>query len=90
MGGLIASYAALKAQQEAKKNNKKRFIYDGGVVLSSPFFGVAPEADIGSQWAIVDKSLRFLSRKLPKLQCIALNNKGMTSNKIWEIQIVYT
>ena len=80
MGGLIASYAALKAQQEGKKNNKKRFIYDGGVILSSPFFGVAPEADIGSQWAIIDKSLRFLSRKLPKLQCIALNNAGMIKN----------
>jgi len=42
------------------------------------FFGVAPEADIGSQWKIVDKSLRFLSNKFPKLQCIALNNKGLS------------
>jgi len=72
MGGLIASYAALQSQQ------KNKFIFDGGVILSSPFFGVAPEADIGSKWKIVDKSLRFLSNTLPKLQCIALNNKGLS------------
>ena len=72
MGGLIASYAALRSQQ-----SEKGCIYDGGVVLSSPFFGVAPEADIGSQYQIVDKTVRFLSATLPKLQCIALDNAGV-------------
>eukprot|EP01084_Bolivina_argentea_P042841 78972_1 len=74
MGGLVASYAALQSHQ----NPQTKFIFNGGVILSSPFFGVAPESDIGSQWSIVDKTVRFLSDKLPKLQCIALNNKGLS------------
>ena len=77
MGGLIASSAALQSQQNAKQN-KGKFIFDGGVILSSPFFGVAPEADIGSQYKVIDKTLRFFSRNFPKLQCIALNNKGLS------------
>ena len=78
MGGLIASYTALKSQQMAKNDKNKKFIFDGGVILSSPFFGVAPEADIGSQYKVIDQSLRFLSEKLPKFQCIPLNNKGLS------------
>ena len=82
MGGLIASWTALKSQQSAKGQ-----MFTGGVILSSPFFGVAPEADIGSQYEVVDRSLRFLSRRIPKLQCNALDNKGQVQlhigNTLW-------
>eukprot|EP00484_Ammonia_sp_Unknown_P028563 CAMPEP_0197036466 /NCGR_PEP_ID=MMETSP1384-20130603/13965_1 /TAXON_ID=29189 /ORGANISM="Ammonia sp." /LENGTH=400 /DNA_ID=CAMNT_0042466647 /DNA_START=35 /DNA_END=1237 /DNA_ORIENTATION=+ len=78
MGGLIATYTALKSQKEAKHNKDSKFIFDGGVILSSPFFGVAPEADIGSKYQIVEKSLRFLSNTVPKLRCIALDNRGLS------------
>jgi len=73
MGGLIASWTALKSQQSEKGQ-----IFTGGVILSSPFFGVAPAADIGSHLKIVDMALRFVSRTMPKLQCIALDNKGLS------------
>ena len=78
MGGLIASIAALRSQQSANG-----CIYDGGVVLSSPAFGVAPEADIGSQYTFVDKTLRFFSAMLPKLQCIPLDNTGLCLRVAW-------
>ncbi len=56
MDGLIAAHAALRNQNSLEN----AYIFTGGVILSSPFFGVAPEADIGSQYKIVETSLRFL------------------------------
>jgi len=74
-GGLLASRLAYM----------KPDLFDGGVILSSPFFGPSPEQDVSP---FIRSIGQFLSTFFPKLPVVRINNLGLSheSNILYRLE----
>jgi len=64
MGGLVALHCA----------SRNPSLYNGGVILSSPYLGPGPKLPFNPNNPIIESLFRFLSNYLPKLPLIKLDN----------------